>query len=372
MRLRFPSLRREPSDEPALPTSSRQPGAIAHQPRPQFRALTREIKDTSSPVRRFFDDRFTSGLRDMQSRFRQAAPPLTVSPVPRAEADPGTVETAADWLLRFMVCPDPSADLALAGAACIGPRMMRAVASLAALLGARLRPYAGGVASPGPDDYDQDFHAAFTEISDLLAPAGTQAQPQAGFTGPVSGSSMDPDLLARGCWALALATEAVRSAQAAAMGPLASFRGSRLVTADDLLALADTRPAALAQLAGFRRVFETALLPPLAARPGPWSLGPVFSGSALIGGADGDLIAAGLLVDLKTSAKLTLTVNDLFQVIGYALLDFDDDYKLTELGIFSARYAYLATWNLGELLADLAGHPVSLQATRQEFRQLLS
>jgi hypothetical protein len=58
-------------------------------------------------------------------------------------------------------------------------------------------------------------------------------------------------------------------------------------------------------------------------------------------------------------------------VIGYALLDFDDEYKLTELGIFSARYAYLAPWDLARLLDDLAGQQVSLPATRQEFRQLL-
>jgi hypothetical protein len=60
-----------------------------------------------------------------------------------------------------------------------------------------------------------------------------------------------------------------------------------------------------------------------------------------------------------------------FQVLGYALLDFDDEYKLGELGVFSARYAYLATWDLGALLEELAGGQVSLQATRQEFRQLL-
>lgn len=58
-------------------------------------------------------------------------------------------------------------------------------------------------------------------------------------------------------------------------------------------------------------------------------------------------------------------------MIGYALLDFDDEYKLTELGIFSARYAYLAPWDLARLLDDLAGQQVSLPATRQEFRQLL-
>jgi hypothetical protein len=188
------------------------------------------------------------------------------------------------------------------------------------------------------------------------------------FAGPVAGASVNEELLARGCWALALATEAFRSAQAAAMGPLAQFHG-RPVTADALLALAP--PAGLSQLAAFRHVFDTALIPQLATRLGPWVLGTTFSGSAMIGGADGDLIAAELLLELKTSAKLTLALKDLFQVVGYALLDFDDEYKLTELGIFSARYAYLVTWSLDGLLGELAGEPVSLQSARQEFRQLL-
>jgi hypothetical protein len=49
------------------------------------------------------------------------------------------------------------------------------------------------------------------------------------------------------------------------------------------------------------------------------------------------------LLDLKTSAKLVLTIKDLWQVLGYALLDFDDDYGLDSAAIFSARHAYLAT-----------------------------
>jgi hypothetical protein len=72
------------------------------------RALTREIDDTSSPVRQFFDEQFTAGLKDVQRRFRQGAPPLAVPSVPSAEVNPGTLGGAADWLLRFMVCPDPS------------------------------------------------------------------------------------------------------------------------------------------------------------------------------------------------------------------------------------------------------------------------
>jgi hypothetical protein len=87
--------------------------------------------------------------------------------------------------------------------------------------------------------------------------------------------------------------------------------------------------------------------------------------------ADADLIAAGLLLDLKTDSKLSLGVTTMFQVIGYALLDFDDTYRLAELGIFSARYAHLATWDIGILLDELAGHHVSLPFIRQEFRELL-
>jgi hypothetical protein len=83
------------------------------------------------------------------------------------------------------------------------------------------------------------------------------------------------------------------------------------------------------------------------------------------------LIAAGLLLDLKTSAKLTLGMQDVFQIIGYAPLDFDDEYNLAEVGIFSARYAYLASWSLPALPGELAGYQISLQATRQEFCQLL-
>jgi hypothetical protein len=106
-----------------------------------MRALTREIADTSSPVRQFLNDRFTSGLPDLQRRFRSQAPPLAVPP---AEANPGTTGGAADWLLRFLAFPHPDVHLAMAGAArYLGPRMMRATAELAALLGAALPPGQG-------------------------------------------------------------------------------------------------------------------------------------------------------------------------------------------------------------------------------------
>jgi hypothetical protein len=123
-------------------------------------------------------------------------------------------------------------------------------------------------------------------------------------------------------------------------------------------------------MAALREVFTAVLLPQLARRPGRWVLGAEFTGSTLIK-SDADVIAAWLLLDLKTDSRLSLGVTTMFQVIGYALLDFDDAYQLTEVGTFSARYAYLATWDLSALLNELAGHHVSLPSARSEFRQLL-
>jgi hypothetical protein len=299
--------------------------------------LTAELNTKDSPVRRFLDERFTSGLRDVQRRYRQASPPLVVPSADRQEANPGTVGTAADWLLRFMLHPWPSLKLAATGAALCGRRsgMVEAFIEIAESLG-----------------YDPE---AVLDVS------------TAEFTGPIVGNDADPAQLASACWALALLTEMFRNPMVAMRGPLERFQGHR-ASAGELLGLAS--PAALGQLAAFREVFASTLLPQLAHRPGRWALGPEFTGSALIK-SDADLIAAGLLIDLKTDSKLSLGVTTMFQVIGYTLLDFDDAYQLTEAGIFSARYAYLTIWDIGALFDELAGHRVNLPTVRQEFRQLL-
>jgi hypothetical protein len=300
------------------------------------RPLTRELDDTSSPVRQFLGDRFTAGLRGVQRRYREAAPPLTVPPAPPGEANPGTTGTAADWLVRFLVHPRPALHLAAAGSMfCNAQPALEELATMLGMTGAAL--------SPG----------------------------QRAFDGPVPGNGTESAQLARACWALALLTEVYRAGPAAALaGPLAPFAGphARPPSAAELLALGPA--AGLSQLALFREVFGSVLLPALAGRRGLWAIGPTFTGSALMN-ADADLIAAGLLLDLKTSRNLTLGVKDILQVIGYALLDFDDEFGVDAVGIFAARYAYLATWDLASLLNELAGRPVSLAETRSQFRELL-
>jgi hypothetical protein len=301
--------------------------------------LTAELAGARSPVRQFLDARFGNGLRDVQRRYRQAAPGLVVPAADRQEVNPGTLGGAADWLLRFMLHPAPSLDLAITGAVFLGVRSgtIAAITGIARSLG--------------------------------VSSAAVAQAPGSGFDGPIPGTDADPESLARACWALSLLTEVCWAGPVAvASGPLSRFL-ERRASAAELLALAPT--AALDQLAAFRDVYETTLIPQLASRPGRWHLGPTFTGSQLLN-ADADLIAAGLLIDLKTgSAKPSLGVKVALQVIGYALLDFSDTYQVTDVGIFSARYAYLATWDLQELLDQLAGHAINLADTRDEFRRLL-
>ena len=71
---------------------------------------------------------------------------------------------------------------------------------------------------------------------------------------------------------------------------------------------------------------------------------------------DADLIAGGLLIELKTvSKKPSLGVTDLWQMLGYVLMDYADEFAITDVALFSARYGYLAQWNLSTLLPQLAG-----------------
>jgi len=231
-------------------------------------------------------------------------------------------------MMRFLVHPNPSLRLAAQGASLCG--MMPGLKELAVLLGFR----DGGVEE---------------------------------FTGPARGSGAEPDLLYRACWGLALLTEVYRRGpDIAAIGPIGRLPDG---SARSLL---DAAPdAGLTQLAALQGVMESALLPAIASRQGLWALGPVFAGSQIMPG-DADLVAGGLLTELKTTTKKpSLGVTDLWQILGYVFMDYVDGFAVTDVALFSARYGYLAQWNLDVLLPLLAGRPVTAAALRAEFQALL-
>src|SRR5262249_2681307 len=83
----------------------------------------------------------------------------------------------------------------------------------------------------------------------------------------------------------------------------------------------------------------------------PAILNPTFAGSLDVGGADADLIVNGCLIDIKSSKLPGIDPLDLRQLVGYVLLDYDDEYHMQSVGIYKARYGMLVTWPLEQFLS---------------------
>ena len=136
-------------------------------------------------------------------------------------------------------------------------------------------------------------------------------------------------------------------------------------------------PAALTELRALHRIAQERLFAelPLA---GSLALGPTFDASALCP-ADADLIIDGLLLDIKThlgpKSKTgrtdALSLQDAYQLIGYALFDRSDHFDLNQVGIYSARYGHLVRWKLPTFLEVLAGRAVDIAAEREHVWTLL-
>jgi hypothetical protein len=89
-------------------------------------------------------------------------------------------------------------------------------------------------------------------------------------------------------------------------------------------------------------------------------LNPSFRQSShLVGGADTDLIAGDLLVDIKTTKKGEIDAKDLDQILGYLLLarkqrSVDPTFPvINRLGLYYCRHGYL--WSLEA--STWASHP---------------
>lgn len=94
---------------------------------------------------------------------------------------------------------------------------------------------------------------------------------------------------------------------------------------------------------------------PLAQMPTQGKLaGPTFAGTRDVGGADADLILDRTLIDIKayTDPRRIGRV-ELYQLVGYALLDYDDAYQLESAGFYLARSGSLVSWHLDDLLTAM-------------------
>lgn len=287
-------------------------------------SLTNEIGDKSSPLRGYFDATFPM-LRPVQAEYRASAGPILVD---AGGANPGTLGAAFDFLVRLVLDPEHVPDVALLAFA-RSPQALRALRDV--VVSAQ-----NGAASARHADASEG--------------------------------------LLRACWVLALTTEVYRLGGIVPGSPLARLRGGGF-TADELLAVVPdsgvTETQALHTLARehlYPQVPSNALL----------ALGPTFAASHLCP-ADADLVYDGCLVDIKThlgaKSKIGrsdgLSLADIYQLLGYALFDRADEFAISRVGIYSARYAHLMTWDLRTFLDTLAGRPVDLMVERRRVWAML-
>ncbi len=85
------------------------------------------------------------------------------------------------------------------------------------------------------------------------------------------------------------------------------------------------------------------------------TLNPTFAGSEDVGGADADLIVGNCLVDIKTTINPKMKGAYLHQILGYVLLDYDDEHAIDEVAMFSARYCRMHRWKLNALVREMSG-----------------
>lgn len=100
-------------------------------------------------------------------------------------------------------------------------------------------------------------------------------------------------------------------------------------------------------------------------------LNPNFAGSIDIGGADADLITDGCLWEIKTTKARRAQGEWLRQLLGYVLLDYEDEHAIERVGLLLPRQSTRFSWPAGELIAELSGRDdLDLATLRERFRRI--
>lgn len=98
--------------------------------------------------------------------------------------------------------------------------------------------------------------------------------------------------------------------------------------------------------------------------------GTSFGGSAFVGGADSDLILDGCLYDVKTTLRPRRHLAAMLrQLLGYGLLDWDDEFGLDRVGFYWSRQGKWMSWNLAEMIERGANPEARLRRLREDFKR---
>jgi AAA domain/UvrD-like helicase C-terminal domain len=298
--------------------------------------LTLQLRYSNSPMSRFMAEHLPSGygpLRDYQERLGGLPHPL--QPIDVKHPDWSALGHAIDLRLRISLGSPLGAPVGF-GVDALGGRMP-----------ARGAP---------PPPVRAALHRAG---ADLLATAAAHADGSRG---------LDDDILCRLCFVAAYYEDIYRTGEIRRFSLLGS--GTAATTLDTLTAAV---PAYAIE--DIRKQLELAEEPfaPFRTLPAEARVcGPTFAGSQDIGGADADFILDGLLLDCKATIQpRRLGREEIYQLAGYLLLDYDDRYAIERVGLYLSRQGALVVWSVPDFLQRL-GATRSLAGLRERLRKHLT
>lgn len=334
--------------------------------------LTWELKRPDSPVSRFMRDRFPDVAALRPSWRDQVVGRPTMLP-DMVRPPWSTLGIAIDYRLRYyFAVTAPEEFAAISG--------MFHMGGVARVLSAENRSSELGPIDSGPEPGDDAIHVWAAGPGDGEVEAWAEARTAAKLAWPFAqhlGSTTarvtpvgrrltmeDEADLCSACYVLALYEEPYR-AGLRVRSPLYELPADANIA--NLLALA--KPELVDDLRQLSWAFHdgyAALLSQHAV------LNPTFLGSADIGGADADLIVGRCLVEIKTTKAPSLEPFDIYQLLGYVLLDYEDSFGIEEVGVYLARQALLVRWTLAGILTSLrGGRSPSVKDLRDEFRGII-
>lgn len=301
--------------------------------------LTQELDRSDSRVRKFIDACFVIGPAEVRRAMPQAdrtrlntmllPPPEEISP-----GGLGTVGTAFDYRVRFVLEGLPARPLAAhRGAALLAGRCeARLSGDRVERIDTNASPVYGLPRSPGVST--KLVRQFFTEFERLTAGSDALARKDA-----------DDTTVAQYCLTLALFEEVYRAAGSPYFdSPLLYLR--RGATLDNLLSLVS--PAQVFDVNQLWRGFSGEVGTGAKRVIG----NPEFAGGGDIGGADADLLLDDCLVELKASKRPPVLAQVLRQLMGYVLLDYEDEYSIRSVAVYAARQRAFLKFTLHELLLE--------------------
>ena len=288
-------------------------------------SLTSHLDNRNSPIRQFIYDTFPNTrplLKDARQAVRQSE---TLRP--SGAVIYGTVGTAIDYRFRYYFDVTP-------------------VQKLIAWQGARL----ANMADAQKEELVEGF---FSNLEEFLNSSNVRHR------------ILDPneeEQLARYCYVLAL-FEQVYRAGPAIPSPLVERDYSSPQELLEIVTSNEIEDMSKLSYLFYERFHDTFDL--------PVTLNPTFAGSSDVGGADADFILGRSLIDIKATTKTSIEALSLYQLLGYVLLDYDDVYGITGIGLYMARQGLMFKWPLDEALNVLAqGAIAPLQDLRGRFKEV--